>query len=216
MSTPDNLAAYYARRAGEYERIYDKPERQREIALLKDMLAEKLAGQDVLEIACGTGYWTVGISAAASSILGVDVNQEVLDLAGRKSYPKGNVRFQIADAYTLAGVPSGLSAALAGFWWSHIPRGRRGEFLRALRGRLRPGAVIVLMDNLYVHGSNNPQSEQIDAEGNTYSLRRLSDGSQWSILKNFPTEEELRADLAGFRDVRYRAMRYYWWLNCTA
>ena len=49
------LLDYYARRAEEYEQIYQKPERQAKLALLKACLVKLLAGRDVLEVACGTG-----------------------------------------------------------------------------------------------------------------------------------------------------------------
>lgn len=50
------LAGYYAARAAEYERIYDKPERQAELQRLRALIPAYLAGRSVLEIACGTGY----------------------------------------------------------------------------------------------------------------------------------------------------------------
>src|SRR5437660_514116 len=46
------------------------------------------------------------------------------------------------------------------------------------------------MDNLYVDGSSTPDAER-DAEGKTYQLRRLSDGTENRVLKNFPTEQDL-------------------------
>src|SRR5687767_7217832 len=100
----DDLKEYYARRAAVYEKIYEIPERQDDLAALRRMLKELLAGHDVLEVACGTGYWTLPISSTARSILATDVNEEVLELARAKPYPEGRVRFLLADAYTLSGV----------------------------------------------------------------------------------------------------------------
>jgi demethylmenaquinone methyltransferase/2-methoxy-6-polyprenyl-1,4-benzoquinol methylase len=66
------------------------------------------------------------------------------------------------------------------------------------------------MDNCYVEGSSTPIAQR-DAEGNSYQLRRLADGSENRVLKNFPTESELRADLAPHaRSLSYRALEYYW------
>jgi demethylmenaquinone methyltransferase/2-methoxy-6-polyprenyl-1,4-benzoquinol methylase len=75
-----------------------------------------------------------------------------------------------------------------------------------LHRRLEPGARVVLMDNLYVSASSTPIAER-DAEGNSYQLRRLADGSETRVLKNFPTEAELRSHLPL---QSYRALEYYW------
>ncbi len=62
------------------------------------------------------------------------------------------------------------------------------------------------MDNRYVEGSSTPITE-IDTHGNTYQMRRLGDGSPVRVLKNFPSEDELRSQLPG---LRYEALEYYW------
>jgi len=50
------LVDYYAKRAREYERIYDKPERQGDLDALKNLCHHTFTGHRVLEIACGTGF----------------------------------------------------------------------------------------------------------------------------------------------------------------
>ena len=50
-----------------------------------------------------------------------------------------------------------------------------------------------------------------DAEGDTYQVRRLDDGSEHTVLKNFPTEDELRADVGEFGGcVAFTRLQYYW------
>ena len=62
------MAAYYAQRAAEYERVYFKPERQDDLRRMEAELAAPFAGRRVLEIACGTGWWTLhGAQHAAHS-----------------------------------------------------------------------------------------------------------------------------------------------------
>lgn len=214
MTDDANITNYYARRASEYEKVYAKPERQHELGILKERLPKWLAGHCVLEVACGTGYWTWFISRTARSILASDINEEVLDVARQKRYGQCSVRFCQADAYSLANIKGNFTAGFSGFWWSHIPKSRRLPFLKAFHMKLVPGAQVVLLENLYVHGSNNPLATEIDNEGNTYSLRSLDDGSEWKVLKNFPTEAEIRQDLSQFAtDIEYGAMKYYWWVK---
>ena len=200
------MTDYYRRRAGEYEAIYAKPERQSDLLLLKKKFSELLKGARLLEVACGTGYWTTVLASSATSVVATDLAEEPMNLARAKSYPKKNVTFVEADAYALPGSLGRFDAAFAGFWWSHVPRERIAEFTASLHARLEPGARVVMFDNLFVEGNSTPIVET-DAAGNTYQLRELADGSRFRVLKNFPTKDELRSL---FPDVHYRALEYYW------
>jgi demethylmenaquinone methyltransferase/2-methoxy-6-polyprenyl-1,4-benzoquinol methylase len=204
------LVEYYRRRAGEYEAIYEKPERQADLARLRQAIPARLARRRVLEIACGTGYWTVLVARAAKSVVATDLAEEPMRIARSKDYGDCNVRFELADAYALAPSLGRFDGALAIFWWSHVPHARVAAFLDSLHARLEPGARVVLMDNRYIDGSSTPIAER-DADGNTYQLRQLADGSDHRVLKNFPTEADLQAVLAPYaRAFRYEALQYYW------
>jgi demethylmenaquinone methyltransferase/2-methoxy-6-polyprenyl-1,4-benzoquinol methylase len=206
----ETLETYYARRAAEYEKIYEKPERQADLARLREDIPALFMGERVLEIACGTGYWTPLIAEQADAVLAVDYNEETLAIARAKKYRKANVRFQRADAYALPGWKETFSACFAGFWWSHVPLARLDAFLHGLQAGLEPGARVAFMDNRYVEGSSTAISRK-DAEGNTYQDRRLADGSSQEVLKNFPTGPELRARLDRFGiDFSFSEYEYYW------
>ena len=203
----ETLEKYYARRAAEYEKIFDKPERQADLARMRVDIPSLFVNQRVLEIACGTGYWTPLIAEQAESVLATDYNEEPLAIAKSKTYRKANVSFAQADAYALPDWKNKFSACYAGFWWSHVPLGKMAGFLSSLEKVLQRGAIVAFMDNRYVEGSSTPISRK-DAEGNTYQARRLADGSSHEVLKNFPTAQELRARLG--KEVRYVEYEYYW------
>lgn len=204
------LTRYYAQRAREYERIYDRPERQRDLEWLKQTLPATFAGRRMLEVACGTGYWTQFLVREASAIVGIDVNDETLAIARGKGLPAGKVVFRVADAYAPPDDLGEFDGAFAGFWWSHVPMRERTRFFQGLDRRLEPGAKVALLDNLYVDGSSTPISRR-DAEGNSYQARRLEDGSEHEVLKNFPSAAELVADIAGIgHNPRFTALQYYW------
>ena len=205
-----SLEKYYASRAAEYEKIFEKPERQADLARMRTDIPALFKGERVLEIACGTGYWTPLIAEQAESVLATDFNEEPLAIARSKTYRKANVRFERADAYALPAWPEKFSACYAGFWWSHIPLGRIDGFLQDLRKTLRNGARVAFMDNRYVEGSSTPLSRK-DAEGNTYQQRRLAEGTSHEVLKNFPAPRELRARLARLATgVELTEYEYYW------
>jgi len=202
------MQEYYAARAGEYDRIYLKPERQADLRKIESWLTASLAGSSVLEIACGTGYWTRFYAPSCSRVVAVDSAPETLSIA-RTRAPDW-VRFIVGDAYRIPPQPERFDAGFAGFWWSHIPLGRVREFLLGFHAVLRPGARVIFLDNRFVEGSSTPISER-DPEGNTYQARRLDDGSIHRVLKNFPTRETLLQFLSPFSsNVQYHAWEYYW------
>jgi ubiquinone/menaquinone biosynthesis C-methylase UbiE len=204
------LQSYYAARAGEYDRIYQKPERQQDLRLVERWLPRTLAGKTVLEIACGTGYWTQFIAPLASSVLAIDSATETLQIAAQR-VPPGRVKFEIGDAYALPGDRGRFDAAFAGFWFSHVPMERQQDFLRGLNTVLDPGAKVVLLDNLHVEGSSTPISGE-DAAGNTYQSRTLADGTTHRVLKNFPSEAQMHAlaDAGLGQSAVFTQWQYFW------
>ena len=209
----DNLAEYYAKRAGEYERIYAKPERQANLAALRTRIGKMFAGRQVLELACGTGYWSEVIARGAEQLTALDVNEEVLQIARSKSYPANRVELLQGDCYAPPDFKRRHNALFAGFWWSHVPVEKFDSFLHAVNATVAPGALIAFLDNHYVEGSSTPVSRR-DAEGNDYQLRKLDDGSAHEVLKNFPSSEQAFAML-GPRALRpqWIAFEHYWILS---
>ncbi len=138
---------------------------------------------------------------------------EVLSIAGEKDYPEGTVRFVEGDAYRLDRIEGEFDAAFAGFWWSHLPLSRPDRFLEQLNRRIGVGARVLFLDNRYVAGSSTPIAE-IDSEQNSYQLRRLRNGSEYLVLKNFPDEADLRL-CAGHhgKNVEVTLLTYYWCLT---
>ena len=206
-----DMGAYYARRAAEYERIYARPERQPELRAIEAALAAEFAGRSVLEVACGTGWWTPHGARAARRWLATDLNPETLAIARCKLLPDC-VQITEADAYALDAVAPGqpFDAAFAGFWWSHVPLQGLPAWLGQLHTRLQPGSRVVFIDNQYVEGSSTPVHRR-DEAGNTYQLRRLDDGSTHEVLKNFPGRDEAVA-LLGTRATaaRWVAHQHFW------
>ena len=214
-STTPQLEKYYAKRASEYERIYDKAGRQDELEWMRGRIPALFGERTVLEVACGTGYWTQFIAKAANKVYACDINDSVLEIAREKPIPRDKVEFFKADAVTLEGVPAGCDAAFAGFWWSHVKKSGIEHFVANLATRLEPGSLVGILENLYVEGSSTAISRR-DAEGNTYQKRKVLTGEEYEVLKNFPTAEELRAAVAPIaRAAHLESLHHYWLLVFT-
>lgn len=222
LASPEaSMAAYYAARATEYEAVYAKPERQADLRLLEAWLPGVFAGRRVLEVAAGTGWWTLHGARDAAFWLATDLNPETLAVARAKAAMPRCVRFATADAYTLDGLgPQRFDAAFVGFWWSHVPRARLAGWLDALFARLAPGAPVVFIDNRFVEGSSTPIAE-VDAQGDCWQLRLLDDGSRHRVLKNHPARAEVESAL-GARAARCdwfgdaALPRHYWAVRAQA
>ncbi len=208
------MIGYYAKRANEHDRIYDLPERQEDIRKLHALFGSFFQNLDVLEISCGTGYWTKSIATCAKSVTASDINMEVLDVARNREWTGSPVEFLQADSYSLPDFGRKFSAGFSGFWWSHIPKNKLNGFLSGFHQHLAPGALVVFVDNRYVEGSSTPVS-RVDENGDSFQLRKLGDGSTYEVLKNFPLPDELEAAVGSFaHSVEVVLMDYYWILSC--
>jgi demethylmenaquinone methyltransferase/2-methoxy-6-polyprenyl-1,4-benzoquinol methylase len=136
----------------------------------------------------------------------------VLEIAREKSFPRRNVHFFKGDAFAPDGAGERCDAAFAGFWWSHVRKAELARFLSGLAARLKPGALVAILENSYVEGSSTPIS-RTDAEGNTYQVRKLLSGETHEVLKNFPTTAELADIVRPFAaEAHVEDLRYYWLL----
>jgi SAM-dependent methyltransferase len=208
-----NLAQYYEQRAAHYEDIYRVPARQSDLNEIALQIQQLLQDKRVLEVACGTGYWTEHYVDQANHVMATDSSSVMLELAMAKPALKNKVEFQKADAFNL---PKGnFDACVAGFWWSHIKRSEQAAFLEGLQATCGSGALLVMFDNCYVEGDSTPIA-RTDSEGNTYQIRRLPDGSRHEVIKNFPSDSAIRKKMTNHaRDMRITRNDYFWMLTCV-
>jgi SAM-dependent methyltransferase len=211
------MVKYYRDRAREYEEIYEwrDPCRQEEQDLMEKELKEAFRGRNVLDIGCGTGYWTERISQTAKSIIGIDINETVLDIARSKNY-SCPTEFRIMDAYDMSFNSEDFTGALATFWLSHVRWNDIPGWLENLHDQLKIGSRVFIADNVFIEGIGGELVRR-EADRNTYKLRTLSDGSEHLIVKNYFTENEL---LELFENYCRRLStenifhgRCFWWIN---
>ena len=128
---------------------------------LDEYFSTRLAGKSVLEIGCGTGYQTRKIARSAASVVGMDYNQNYLDIARSRwplaDYP--NLRFEFGDIIDLSagsGFFKGkefdfiflIDTFLFVFDAKFQPmlHSNREVILDNIRKLLAPGGLLVIMD----------------------------------------------------------------------
>jgi ubiquinone/menaquinone biosynthesis C-methylase UbiE len=211
------MEEYYRRRARVFdEELYKGRDfvRQKELQRIADVSKEALKARRVLDVACGTAYWTEIVSETAQSIVGTDFAEEMLKIAEGKKF-KCPVSFCKADVFRLPFRNNSFNGGMADFWFSHIPREKIEPFLEGFHRLVESGSSIVMTDNVYVAGIGGEFIKK-DGDINTYKMRKLEDGTEHLVLKNYFSASELirifgkHAKEFGRKNVFYG--KYYWYL----
>ena len=208
----NNINEYYSKRAKEYEQIYfrDDPVRQSELAKIKNLIRNSFRNKSVLEIACGTGYWTKTVAQTANDITAVDNSVEMIQLAEAKEI---KATFIIDDAFSLKNVGDIFNAGLANFWISHIHKSQINSFLDIFHKKLQTKSIIIMTDNVFNRDIGG-ELIKIHGDENTYKVRTLSDGTTYRILKNYYNEEELNIIFKKYSsEIKINFGKCYWWIK---
>jgi demethylmenaquinone methyltransferase/2-methoxy-6-polyprenyl-1,4-benzoquinol methylase len=203
---------YYRERAATYDTFYDVPEFAEELTHLKGWLIENARDQTILEVAAGTGYWTEAAASVAKAITATDYNPEVLAIASGRRLGS-HVTLLKADAYALPDFAPRFDMGMAHLWWSHVDKAKQQTFLAEFTSHLKPGATILMIDQLYSRSFCAPAWRR-DRRGNRFELRTLADGTDYEILKNYPRPEAVSDSLAVVcEDISVLKLRYFWALR---
>lgn len=210
-----DIIAYYNDRASEYDKVYQIPEEQNDLIKSTKLFQNIFANKSVLEIACGTGYWTEQISKTANSILATDINQVVIDIANSRQY-NNNVTFQVIDMNNLS-VDKPFDAIFGGFIWSHILLQDLDNFILKLKSLINEKGEIVFIDSKQVENTNHDKKSitRVDQFNNTFQTRELENGTKHEVLKNFPNEKFLKDKLSSIsNEINIIELEHYWIAIC--
>lgn len=217
-ATLEEMAAYYRARAGEYDEWFERRGRYdrgaeanarwfAEAAEAFAALDALAMGGDVLELAPGTGIWTERLLRTAATVTAVDASPEMVAINRARvgEVGEGRVRYVLADLFAWR-PERAYDGVCFGFWLSHVPRERLDAFLGTVAAALEPGGTVFFVDN---HSGAEPTARSPDQHrpeaGAQLMTRRLNDGREYRIVKNFyePALLEERCAAAGL-DVAVR------------
>jgi len=156
-----------------------------------EMLSSHLRlGMRVLELGCGTGYFTRELARSRADVIAIDVSPELLEIAkGNCSTP--NVRYEIQDASALS-YPSAMFDSVVGSSVLHHIEIK--EALQEIYRVLKPGGAIYFTEP-------NMLNPQIAIQKNVpWVKRKLGDSPDETAFFRWPLRRLF--EQTGFRDVR--------------
>ena len=207
-------AEYYSKMVPTYDEQYEREEIEEDLEDLIEQVQATLEGHRVLDLACGTGYWTNIIADSADYVLGVDINADMIDAALERGIEEELAGFRVADAFALPADLGQFSAIFIGFWWSQVKREDQERLLAHLRKQVGKDTMLVLVDDQYVEGSS-PTVARTDLEGNTHQIAVAPDGERYELVKNYPSDSALRKKMASnVREIKIGRSDYFWALTC--
>jgi SAM-dependent methyltransferase len=193
---------FYAARAPEYDEWWqrsgrydrgddDRLEWEQQVAVVEQALDGFGATGDVLELAGGTGWWTERLARTAARLTVVDASSETLTL-NRERVGRADVEYVLADLFEWTPVRR-YDVVSFSFWLSHVPRERFSSFWQLVRRCLAPGGRAFFIDN---RDGPPPEPNVKDPVVVEYRpdlhIRRLSDGSEWRVVKVMYDVDELQ------------------------
>lgn len=221
ISGKNAVADFYTAIADHYDaQFHDESDegRQDDLDDVAEQVAELMRGHTVLELGCGTGYFTDVIAETAASVLATDISEAMLNVAREHGEGLENVKYRVVDALNLPndlGNEVGkITAVFAGFLWSHFRKEEQDAFLAGLRARIGKDALLVLIDDEYVEGAS-PTVARTDAQGNTWAQFVDAEGKRHELPKNYPTDSALRKRLGtAVREIKIGRWDSCWALTC--
>jgi len=183
----DQQLRYYRARAAEYdETSYGVVTAERDsVPRIVDRLAPT---GDVLELACGTGVWTVELARYATTLTAVDGAPEMLAFA-KQRLAGSNVEFVCSDLFKWSPT-STYDVVFFAAWLSHVPPELFAEFWALVARAVKPGGRVLVLDELPARAIH--ETTIVD----TVATRTLADGSQHQVVKIFYEPDRLIGQLA--------------------
>lgn len=204
-----SMIDYYEARAPEYDDWYLRRGRysrgpvhdaawNAELDMVGRWLDERPWNGEIVELAAGTGWWSPLLASRGELSL-YDASPAALDRARERLVAhRLRAHLHVRDAW--AEPDRQVDGLFMGFWLSHVPRERLGDFLGLTRRWLRPGGRLAFIDSLADPASG---AEDHAEPSDDQAVRRLADGREYTIVKVYYPPAELAAALgvAGFGDI---------------
>lgn len=182
----DDQIEYYRARAGEYDET--TASFTDAFTPAKTMLKELGRFDHILELACGTGFWTESLLQMGRTVTALDAAPEMLEIA-RKRLGEDHTTYQQADLFRWKPTQE-YDLVFFANWLSHVPPESLDDFLSKVRRSVRADGHVAIVDQYAP--SNDDKSV---AKDEIYAARPLADGRTFTIVKIFCDLNDLKKKL---------------------
>lgn len=177
---------YYRARAKEYDGSISGAAEVFESG--KTLLSRLGTFDSILELACGTGFWTEVLMNMGKEITAVDAAPEMLEIA-RQRLGSEQIIYQQVDLFRWKPERQ-YDLIFFGNWLSHVPPSALDDFLNNVRRAVRPHGILAMVDQ-YAPSI----ADEIIAKDDIYAVRPLEDGRRFTIVKAFYSQSFLEDKL---------------------
>jgi len=194
---------YYCARAEEYDEWWSRSGRydrgaeatvcwRDEVQELEDWLRALAPTGQVLELACGTGWWTERLARTAVKLKCIDASSNSIELnklrLAKAELP--SACYRIADLFAWDPEAAAFDVVFFSFWLSHVPEDMFESFWLKVRKALKPSGKVILwtrrlkrLQRLEIRDFRRPEFKQDVWMTVAFSawLRSFTTRSTWPI-----------------------------------
>ncbi|MEH1769966.1 MAG: methyltransferase domain-containing protein, partial [Nostoc sp.] len=119
------------------------------------LCVDYVAGKDVLDIACGEGYGCALLASVAKSVVGVDINSEVVEYATNEYSTHKNIRFIVGSCDSLP-LPNNSVDVVTSFETIEH-HDKHEEMMQEIKRVLKPDGVLIISSPNRLTYSDEPK-----------------------------------------------------------
>jgi demethylmenaquinone methyltransferase/2-methoxy-6-polyprenyl-1,4-benzoquinol methylase len=190
------LMRYYDERAPEYDDVYSgkspgipEPESYKQDVEEISKICKTFGRSHLIDIACGTGFWTPYYIDNCTNVTLVDQSREMLVECQKRVNGldhRAHVRFMKGNFFSLRFFLETFDVALTAFFISHLSEEMVEVFFNKLKRLLMPKAEI-----LWIDGAWSPKRAPYrEKEG--IQRRKLKNGQEFGIFKKYFDENDVK------------------------
>jgi SAM-dependent methyltransferase len=130
---------------------------------LMTFIQDFFLGRSIVELGCGSGFWTFALARTARKVIGMDTNRSVMEVAAGRCHCFPYIHFQIGDERHIPDAVPRFTGAMANFLFSQVSSTELKDFLARIHKKLASQARVIFID----------YTRQTDQQKNTYTEKEL-------------------------------------------